>query len=176
MKLTKIFSLLVLAVLFAGCSAGVPPEIRALMVGTEDVPQEWIIFNESTGEDWGGKLYNLGFAYGNESTAPALEHQLIVYVDEAAAVKGFEKYSGYMFVEGWEKPAEATFAPASPEDPFGYECTDRELDHVLMKNCFILQRHGIYVSAVGAQMGGPLTFAALDEALKAIDGKLAGGK
>lgn len=172
----KIFSLLVFAVLLAGCSTGVPPEIRTLMVGTEDIPQEWIIFKESAGKDWGGELYNLAFAYGNDSTSPAVEQQLIVYGDEAAALKGFGEYSTYMFVDGWSHPAEATFAPSSPDDRFEYMCTDRELDHVMLKSCFILQQHGIYVSAVGVQMGDPLTFAVLDKILQAIDGKLVRGR
>lgn len=176
MKAMKIFVLLVLAVLLAGCATGVPAEMRALMVGTGDIPQEWVIFKESTGKDWGGELYNLAFAYGNEPTDPALEQQLIVYADEAAALKGFEEYSAYMFVEDWERPAETTFAPASPADLFEYKCVTREIEHVMLTNCFVLQQRGNYLSALGAQMGGPLTFEVVDEVLKAIDAKLAGGK
>jgi hypothetical protein len=175
MKMVKIFSLIALAVLLAGCSTGVPAEMRALMVGTGDIPQGWVIFKESTGKDWGGQLYNQAFAYGNDPTSPALEQQLIVYADEAAAVKGFEEYSAYMFVEEWERPVETNFTPASPADLFEYKCVTREIEHVALTSCFILQQHGSYLSALGIQMGAPLTIEAVDEVLKAIDGKLGGG-
>lgn len=175
MKLMKLFSILMLAVLLASCSTGVPPEMRELMMGTEDIPQEWVIFKEGTAKDWGGTLYNVAFAYGNESTDPALEHQLIVYVDETAAEKGFEEYSAYMFVEEWTRPSESKFIPTSSGDRFEYKCVTREIEHVMLTNCFALQKHGSYVSALGVQLGGPLTFEVVDEVLKAIDGKLGGG-
>ena len=175
MRMMKVFSLLVMAVLIAGCSTGVPPEMRALMMGTEDVPQEWVIFKESSGKDWGGDLYNLAFAYGNDPTSPALEQQLIVYADEAAAEKGFGEYTAYMFVEEWVRPVETNFTPASPADLFEYKCVTREIEHVMLTNCFVLQQHGRYVSALGVQMGDPLTFEFVDKVLKSIDGKLTGG-
>lgn len=174
MKWMKVLSLLVAAVLVSGCSTGVPPEMRGLMMGTEDIPQEWVIFKEGTAKDWGGTVYNVAFAYGNEPTDPALEHQLIVYADETAAAKGFEEYTAYMFVEEWKQPAETQFTPSSSADGFEYKCVTREIEHVMLTNCFALQLHGLYVSALGVQMGGPVTFEAVDEALKAIDGKLGG--
>ena len=171
---TKIILFMLLGILLTGCSASVPPEMRALMVGEADIPREWIIFKQSTATDWGGELYNVAFAYGNDPTDPALEQQLIVYTDETAAKAGFEEYSDYMFVPEWQTPAEATFAPAAPADLFAYKCVTREIEHVMLTNCFILQQHGVYVSALGVQMGGPVTFESVDAVLKAIDEKLAG--
>ncbi len=174
MKALKIVLFVLAGILLVGCSTNVPPEMRALMMGTEDIPQEWVIFKESTAEDWGGELFNVAFAYGNESTDPALEHQLIVYEDEAAANKGFEEYSNYMFVSEWQTPVEATFTPSTPDDLFEYKCVTREIEHVILTSCFVLQQHGIYFSALGVQMGGPVTFEIVDAALTAIDKKLTG--
>ena len=176
MKAVKIVLFVLISVLLAGCSTSVPPEMRALMMGTEDIPQEWIVFKESTAEDWGGELFHVAFAYGNESTDPALEHQLIVYVDEAEAKAGFEEYSNYMFVPEWQTPVEATFAPVTPADLFAYKCVTREIEHVMLTNCFVLQQHSNYVSALGVQMGGPVTFETVDAVLKAVDVKLTGGQ
>jgi hypothetical protein len=172
MKITKLALFVLLGGLLAGCSTGVPVEMRAMMVGTEDIPPEWIIFKESTGEDWGGQLYNIAFAYGNESESPALEHQLIVYSDAAAATNGYEEYKSYIYVEDWSVPSEVNFSPMKPEDKVEYRCTDREIDHVMTKICFILQQHDQYVSALGLNMGGPLTFDVLNSILKSIDQKL----
>ncbi len=175
MKTIRRYFLLAFAVVLAGCSTDVPSEMRELMMGTEDIPQEWVIFKQGTAKDWGGTIYNVAFAYGNESTDPALEHQLIVYADEAAAEKGFEEYNAYMFVEEWTRPAESKFAPSSSADRFEYKCVTREIEHVMLTNCFALHLRGYYVSALGVQLGGPVTFEAVDEVLKAIDGKLGGG-
>lgn len=174
MKAVKIVLFVLVGALLAGCSTSVPPEMRALMMGTEDVPQEWIVFKESTAKDWGGELFHVAFAYGNESTDPALEHQLIVYENDAQAKAGFEEYRNYMFVPEWHPPVEATFVPATPADLFEYKCVTREIEHVMLTNCFVLQQHGNYVSALGVQMGGPVTFETVDVVLKAVDGKLAG--
>ncbi len=163
---------MLMGILLAGCSTSVPPEMRALMMGAEDIPQEWLVFKESTAEDWGGKLFHVAFAYGNKSTDPALEHQLIVYENEAAAGKGFEEYSNYMFVSEWQTPVEATFTPSTPDDQFEYKCVTREIEHVMLTSCFILQQHGSYISALGVQMGGPVTFEVVDSVLTAIDEKL----
>lgn len=172
MKITKKVLFVLLGLVLAGCSTSVPPEMRAIMMDTEDIPSEWIIFNESTGDEWGGEMYNIGFAYGNESTAAAIEQQLIVYPNVDAAVKGFGEYKAYIYTNEWATPAEADFSPMMPADLFEYRCTDQELDHVLLKNCLILQHHNNYVSAVGASLSGPLTFDALNAALKSIDEKL----
>ena len=174
MKAVKIVLFVLVGVLLAGCSTSVPPEMRAKMMGTEDIPQEWIITKESTAEDWGGELFNLAFAYGNESTDPALEHQLIVYTDEAAAGSGFDEYNAYIFVEEWQTPVETNFAPSSAADRFAYKCVTREIEHVILTNCLALQQHGSYVSALGVQLGGPVTFEIVDQVLAAIDKKLAG--
>ena len=160
MKSVKIILFVLIGVLLAGCYERPTGNAR-------------IIFKESTAEDWGGELYNVAFAYGNESTDPALEHQLIVYTDEAAAKAGFEEYSAYIFVQEWQPPAEATFTPSTVDDLFAYKCVTREIEHVMLTNCLVLQQHGIYVSALGVQMGGPVTFETVDAVLKAIDGKLA---
>ncbi|MBI2332019.1 MAG: hypothetical protein HYU84_07670 [Chloroflexi bacterium] len=172
MRITKIALFVFLGVLLSSCSTSVPAEMRAMMVGTEDIPAEWIIFKESTGKDWGGQLYNIAFAYGNESESPALEQQLIVYADAAAALDGFEEYKGYMYVEGWSVPPEVNFSPITLEDKFEYKCMDQEIDHVLTKICFILQQHKNYVSALGVHMGDPVTFDVLNSVLKSIDEKL----
>ncbi len=174
MKAVKIVLFVLVGILLAGCSTNVPPEMRALMMGTEDIPQEWLIFKESTAEDWGGELFNVAFAYGNESTDPALEHQLIVYADEAEAGSGFDEYNAYIFVEEWQTPVETNYAPASAADRFTYKCVIRDIEHVILTNCFALQQHGKYVSALGVQLGGPLTFEVVDQVLTAIDRKLAG--
>ena len=174
MRIAKIVLFIAMGILLAGCSTGIPAETRAMMMDSNDVPAEWIIANESTGRDWGGQLYNIAYAYGNESTAPAIEQQLIVYPGDAAAKEGFEEYKNYMFVDAWSVPPEADFSPSLSEDQFQFMCTDRELDHVMMKNCFILQQHGKYVSAVGVQMGEPLTFEVVNGILRKIDGKLGG--
>ena len=174
MKAVKNVLFVLVGVLLAGCSTSVPPEMRAKMMGAEDIPQEWIITKESTAEDWGGELFNLAFAYGNESTDPALEHQLIVYTDEAAAGSGFDEYNAYIFVEEWQTPTETNFAPASAADRFAYKCVTREIEHVILTNCLALQQHGRYVSALGVQLGGPVTFEVVDQVLTAIDKKLAG--
>lgn len=173
MNAMKIVLFVLVGVLLTGCSTSVPPEMRALMMGTEDIPQEWIVFKESTAEDWGGELFHVAFAYGNESTDPAMEHQLIVYADEAAAGKGFDEYNGYIFVEEWQTPPESSFAPTSAADRFAYKCVTREIEHVMLTSCFALQQHGRYVSALGVQLGGPLTFEVVDQVLTAIDKKLA---
>lgn len=172
----KMILIVLLGVLAAGCSTGVPSAMRAMMMDAEDIPQEWVIFKESKAEDWGGELFNVAFAYGNEPTDPGLEHQLIVYTDEAVAVQGFEEYNAYIFVEEWQTPAETTFAPSSDTDRFEYKCVTREVKYVMVTNCFALQQHGIYVSALGVQLGGPLTLDVVDQVLTAIDGKLASGK
>ena len=172
MKIFRIILFVLAGIMIAGCSSGVPAEMRALMIGTEDIPAEWIIFKESTGKDWGGELYNVAFAYGNESESPALEHQLIVYSDAAAAVNGFEEYKGYIYAGDWSTPLEADFSPMAPKDKFEYKCTEREIDHVLTTICFVLQHHNNYVSALGVHLGGPLTFDVLNEILNSIDGKL----
>jgi len=174
LSVLKISILFVLAILLAGCSTSVPVEMRALMVGTEDIPQEWIIFKESTSEDWGGELYNVAFAYGNEPYSPAVEHQLVVYFDKTAAIKGFEEYKGYIYSPEWMIPPEADFSPSAVEDLFEYKCTELEVDHVLVINCFILQQHGSYISALGVQMGDPLTFEVLNGILQSIDEKING--
>ncbi len=172
MRTVKNVLLLLMGMVLAGCAKSVPPEMRAMMVGTEDIPQEWIIFKESTAEDWGGDLYNIAFAYGNESESPALEHQLIVYADAASASKGFEEYRAYIFESGWQKTDQVKFVPSSPNDLFEVQCTTQEIDHVMTNICFALQQHANYVSALGYQMGGPLTFEILDSILKSIDVKL----
>lgn len=174
MKNVKTILFVILGMLLASCSTSVPPEMRALMIGNEDIPQEWIVFKESTAKDWGGTLFHVAFAYGNESTDPALEHQLIVYETEAKAKAGFEEYSNYMFVIEWQTPVEATFTPSTPADLFEYKCVTREIEHVMLTSCFAIQQHGNYISALGVQMGGPVTFEVIDAALKAIDGKLTG--
>ena len=174
MRNLRLVLVILIGVLLAGCSTSVPPEMRAMMMGTEDIPQEWVVFKESTANDWGGQLFHVAFAYGNESTDPALEHQLIVYENEAAAKAGFEEYSNYMFVAEWQTPVEATFTPSTSADLFDYKCVTREIEHVMLTSCFILQQHANYISALGVQMGGPVTFEAIDAALTAIDNKLTG--
>jgi hypothetical protein len=174
MKNKKIGVLVLFGLLLAGCATHVPDEMRAVMLGQEDIPSSWIIFNESTGEEWGGDMYNIGFAYGNESTAAAIEQQLIVYADADAAVKGFGEYKDYIYTDKWSTPAEADFSPMTSSDLYEFKCADQELDHVLLKNCLVLQQHDNYVSAVGASVSGPLTFEALNAALKSIDKKMNG--
>ncbi|MFN8433323.1 MAG: hypothetical protein U0V18_04855 [Anaerolineales bacterium] len=168
----KVWIGILLGVVLAGCSTNVPPEMRARMIDTENVPSEWIIFNESKGEDWGGQLYTVAFAYGNESESPALEQQLIVYSDESAAITGYDEFDKYIFVEEWTLNSEITFAPSTATDKFSAKCTDREIDHVMTKICFVLQQHANYVSALGVHMGGPITFDVLNSVLKSIDAKL----
>lgn len=172
MNRTKIVFLILVGFLLTGCSTNVPPEMRAKMMGTEDIPAEWIIFNESTGEDWGGQLYTVAFAYGNESESPALEQQLIVYEDSALASTGFDEFNAYIFAEEWSASPEITFSPTSSDDKFAAKCTEREIDHVLTKICFVLHQHEIYVSALGVHLGGPVTFDVLNSVLAAIDTKL----
>ena len=168
----KVFVFVLLGVLLAGCSTNVPAEMRARMVDTNDIPQDWVIFKESASEDWGGELYNIAFAYGNESESPALEHQLIIYADAASAIAGFEEYQAYIFATGWEQTDQVPFRPASPDDLFEVRCSTQEIDHVMTDICFVLQQHENYVSALGYQMGGSLTFEVLDSILKTIDVKL----
>ena len=172
MRKVQIGILILLGVVLAGCAKNVPPEMREKMMGEEDVPSDWIIFNEATGEDWGGQLYNIAFAYGNESESPALEQQLIVYSDEVAALAGYDEFSKYIFVEGWDVSPEITFSPSTATDMFEARCTDREIDHVMTKICFVLQQHSNYVSALGVHMGGPITFEVLNSVLKSLDAKL----
>lgn len=172
MKNFKLAMFVWMGIFLVGCSTNIPLEMRAMMMDTEDVPSEWIIFNESTGKDWGGQLYNIAFAYGNESESPALEQQLIVYQDAAAASDGFDEYKAYIYAEDWSVSPEITFSPSTPEDKFESKCTDREIDHVMTKICFILQQHEEYVSALGVHMGGPVTFDVLNSVLESIDRKL----
>lgn len=174
MKTKKLTFVILFGLVLAGCTSNVPADMRLMMMDQEDIPSEWIIFNESTGEEWGGEVYNIGFAYGNESTSAAIEQQLIVYSDATAAVKGFGEYTGYMYTAGWSTPVEANFAPMTAGDLYEFKCADQELDHTVLKNCLVLQQHDNYVSAVGASVSGPLTFEALNSALKAIDAKLNG--
>lgn len=172
MKIVRIGILVLLGVVLAGCANNVPPELRMKMMDTEDVPSEWIIFNESTGEDWGGQLYTIAFAYGNESESPAFEQQLIVYSDESAAIAGYDEFANYFFVEEWKDNPEITFSPSTTTDKFAAKCTDREIDHVMTNICFALQQHGNYVSALGVHMGGPINFEVLNSVLASIDAKL----
>jgi|GEM_PF-3492120 len=168
----KVLVLFLLGVLLAGCSANVPAEMRARMVDTDDIPQDWVIFKESASEDWGGTLYNVAFAYGNESESPALEHQLIIYADAASAIAGYEEYRAYIFASGWNETDQVTFRPSSPEDLFEVRCSTQEIDHVMTDICFVLQQHENNVSALGYQMGGSLNFDVLDSILQTIDVKL----
>jgi len=172
MKNIRIIFLVLMGLVLAGCAGDVPPEMRAKMMGTEDIPAEWIIFNESTGEDWGGQLYTIAFAYGNESESPALEQQLIVYEDAVSAGNGFDEFNAYIFSEEWTAAPEITFSPSTSEDKFAAKCTEREIDHVLTKICFVLHQHENYVSALGVHLGGPVTFDVLNSVLAAIDTKL----
>ena len=172
MKNIRIIFLVLTGLLLAGCSGNVPPEMRARMMGTEDIPAEWIIFKESTGKDWGGQLYTVAFAYGNESESPALEQQLIMYEDAASAVNGFDEFNAYIFSEEWTVSPEITFSPSASEDKFAAKCTEREIDHVLTKICFVLHQHKNKVSALGVHLGGPITFDVLNSILVSIDTKL----
>lgn len=168
----KILVIFLLGVLLAGCSSGVPAEMRARMVDVGDIPQDWVIFKESKAKDWGGDLYNVAFAYGNESESPALEHQLIVYPDAVSAVKGYEEYRGYIFESLWEETEQVIFTPSNSTDLFEIRCTTQEIDHVMTGICFALQQHENYVSALGYQLGGSLTFDVLNLILMSIDLKL----
>ena len=161
--------------LLAGCGNSVPDEIRYKMMGSDDVPSDWVIFNEDSGEDWGGQMYNVHFGYGSEPEDPAVEHQLIIYTDSAEAIAGFEEYRDFIYVEGWSKPAEADFVPASPDDKLEYQCAELKINSEMTYNCFVLQQHENYVSAIGARLGKSITFDVLNSTLRSIDAKLNGG-
>jgi hypothetical protein len=168
---TKSALIILVLVLLQGCKPEFPPSIKTKMLEPKDFPKGWLVFRETSGLEWGGKSYNIGFDYGTKLEDPGIGHGLIVYPDGKSAVSGFEEYKS-IFTQIWKEPIEADFTPMMPEDLIEYKCVKSLTNGKLVQDCLVIQQHGNFISAIDATIGEPITFDVLNSILKSIDEKL----